>query len=158
MVLNFLGEVFFPGDFYPGQCMSGKEPPQVNRVVECSSSLITEAMRCLRPKDKLTGHSANKCEYLLGVRCSEMTKTHGSLMSVNSPVRGGSRSSHQAILMTNLTFNRYFLSTYQVLDTIVLSAAVMLVSKTCPKPRLHGPFTCWWRKTDKISLYIYIYV
>ena len=30
------------------------------KVVECSSSLIIEVVRCLRLKAKLTGHSANK--------------------------------------------------------------------------------------------------
>lgn len=62
MDLNFLGEVFFVGHFYLGQRVCGEQPPQMDTVVKSSSSLIMEAMRCLRPEDKLTGHEANKCQ------------------------------------------------------------------------------------------------
>lgn len=59
MALGFLDEGFLD-DVYPGQCISGQQVPHMDEVVKSSSCLIREAVKCLRPKAQLSGHSANE--------------------------------------------------------------------------------------------------
>lgn len=77
------------------------------KVVESSSSLIIEAVRCLRLKAKLTGCHAG---------CSEFTGKQGpQLLHLSEfPNYRRKQINHQAILIVNPSFSKYLLSTFQV--------------------------------------------
>ena len=84
------------------------------KVVESSSSLIIEAVRCLRLKAKLTGcHAASKhlstC-WVLGVHRQGPQLLHLS----EFPNYRRKQINHQAILIVNPSFSKYLLSTFQV--------------------------------------------